>query len=42
MGWVRANHWNDLAFEEERDAGRGDPIDIPNRRDPLFNYEESW
>jgi len=42
MGGVRANHWNDLAIEEEHDTVRGEPVDIPNRRDPLFNYEESW
>jgi len=38
MGWVRGNHWNDLAIEEEHDAVRGEPVDISNRRDPLFNY----
>jgi len=42
MGGVRANHWNDLGIEEERDAVRGEPVDIPNRWDVLFNYEESW
>ena len=41
MEGVRANHWNDLAIKEERDAVCSEPVDIPNRRDPLFNYEES-
>jgi len=42
MEGVCANHWNDLAIWEERDAVRGDAVDIPNRRDKLFNYKEGW
>jgi len=42
IGGVRANHCNNLVFDQGRDAVPREPEDIPIGRDWLCDYQESW